>query len=185
MSYLLDTTRLRSAVRSSRYGTLTALADATGVHRNTLQYYLSGKPVISDKLARVLDAVGLDLKEVLVRPGSETLLSEEVADAVDALGSRHPDITLVLFGSRARRAAQRYSDFDIGAYSHQGMPHDRYRAMRSYLRDLEDRLPVYIDLVNLNRADRSFLRHIRKDWHFLCGRQRDWLALNREAGDET
>ena len=47
--------------------------------------------------------------------------------------------------------------------------------------DLEEDLPFFVDLVNLNNADVSFLGRIRNDWVFLGGKHRDWAELQRKA----
>ena len=43
--------------------------------------------------------------------------------------------------------------------------------------DLEEDLPWFVDLVNLNKADNEFLTNIRPDIKFLAGNYRDFAKL--------
>ena len=41
--------------------------------------------------------------------------------------------------------------------------------------------PIFVELINLNRADPPFLKKISKDWLFLTGCQQDWIELQRKV----
>lgn len=100
---------------------------------------------------------------------------------IDELHARFPEVTFVLFGSRAEGRARRYSDWDIGVYSREGVSHARYRAIVRAAREAMDATPYLVDVVNLNRAEPEFLLEIAKHWRFLTGWRRDWEELRRKA----
>ena len=160
------------------------LAHSMGVHRNTLSNYLSGAAVLPKHLERMLVLLRLPIERALVRvddPGDQ--LSDRITGLVDRLFAQFPQVSFVLFGSRARNTQSRYSDIDLGVYARQGIAHADYRSMRIALAELADNLPVTVDLVNLNRADREFLSRVVQDGRLLAGKQSDWLALQERAQD--
>jgi len=53
--------------------------------------------------------------------------------------------------------------------------------MRAQVAEASERLPTFVDLVNLNRAEPEFLRSISREWQFLAGRHSAWLALRERA----
>ncbi|MBI2981435.1 MAG: nucleotidyltransferase domain-containing protein [Deltaproteobacteria bacterium] len=152
------------------------------IHRNTIHYYLSGHRVLPPALEKMLESLGLKPSEVLIerkKDDSETF--KKVAAVVDQLHQEFPSITFVLFGSRTQKRAHRYSDWDIGAFSKNGLPHPVYRKLRGRKEEIIESLPFMIDLVNLNRAPLSFLQERSKNWLFLTGSQLDWIELQRSA----
>jgi predicted nucleotidyltransferase len=175
--------RFLGALRQSRYRSVAQVARQVGIHRNTLYSYLSGKPLVSAKLEATLEALGLGFDDavVQVRPRTDSDLIW-VALAVDKLHDLFPEVTLVLFGSRAEGRAHRYSDVDLGAFSRDGLPHERFRQMLEAKVGIEQELPVGIQLVNLNLADPEFLRSIGRSWQFVSGWQGDWIALDERRG---
>jgi hypothetical protein len=182
--YVLDKTEFYQAMARSGFGSVRALADFLGVHRNTIQRYLSGGPVVSSTLERVFEVLNLRLEIAVVHAGrGQSSGFEYVAALVDKLHAWFPEVTFVLFGSRGRGRHARYADWDIGAYCSKGLPHSRYRSILLRLRDEEDSLPCYVDLVNLNRAGDEFLANISTSWTFLTGSQCDWLHLQRKVAD--
>lgn len=177
----LDQDLFKSALRKSPYKNITALSQALGIHRNTIHYYLSGVSIIPQKLEHLLTSIGLNPLEALKRVPENTPPSlKSIAALTDTLHQQFPHITIVLFGSRARGSATRYADWDLGIYSNQGICHKDYQQLQRIKSDFEDESPYFIDLVNLNRADDTFLENISRDWMFLTGSQTDWINLNEK-----
>jgi len=177
----------RNGIRS-----IAALARRTGVHRNTIGRFMwGGEPVVPESVSRILDELSLEPGEALERKGQEDTArssSEALAQLVDELLERHPKGAYVLFGSRARGDARRYSDFDLGVYSRDGLELTPYLELLRIKERHEDRLPWFIDLVNLNNADPAFLGRIGGDMKFLAGRRGDWQSLQErchDANDKT
>ncbi len=180
--HIIDRNSFIRAMKSRGFKTIQAFADFVGVHRNTVHHYLSGAPVVPAKLEQLLEALDIPLVKAVVKvsPGNPVGI-EAIAPIVDKLHNIFPSVTFVLFGSRARGEHTKYADWDIGAFSKDGLSHPEYRTMRISLSDECESFPFQVDLVNLNRADESFLKPIAKDWIFLAGRQSDWLALKERA----
>jgi predicted nucleotidyltransferase len=179
---VLHRTRFINALRRSRYKTMAELARAVGIHRNTLHYYLAGRPLISEKIESTLDALDLPFSDAVVQLRSSVdATSTQLAPLIDAFHAQFPEVTVVLFGSRAGQRAHRYSDVDLGVYSGDGISHARFRQMLEAKSELEEASPLFIDLTNLNRADPAFLRRISRTWRFVCGWQLDWVALQEKA----
>ena len=105
---------------------------------------------------------------------------KSIASLADNLHRQFPDMTVILFGSRASGCAQQYSDWDLGIYSGQGITHKDYQKALRLKSDFEDDSPYFIDLVNLNHVDQAFINNISKDWIFLTGSQTDWIDLNEK-----
>lgn len=161
-----------------------ALARALGIHRNTIHYYLSGHGVFPEKLEKILDQLSLHPAEILIRKKSTDNPLVSIAPLVDRLQQKFSDAAFVLFGSRARKAARQYSDWDVGVYCQQGLTHERYRQMLREKEEWEERASYLIDVVNLNRADRDFLQSICEGWTFLGGNLGSWLELQKRVGHE-
>jgi len=67
--FILDKFVFRRALAEKGYKSLDSLAKSLGMHRNTIQYYLSGQPVISKKLTVVLEELELSPSEVIIKKG--------------------------------------------------------------------------------------------------------------------
>lgn len=179
---ILDAGRFWEALKRKGYTSASELAQNLGIHRNTIQRYLSGKNVLPENLEKVLRALSLKFSEALIeKKESASPQMETLAAVVDKLHREFPEATFILFGSRAEGRARQYSDWDIGVYSRDGIAHALYRKIALRKDDLEEGLPYFIDIVNLNRADLAFLRDISKDWVFLTGSQQDWLDLQKKV----
>jgi predicted nucleotidyltransferase len=182
--YKIDKNRFVSAMKKAGFSSIQDLADFHRLHRNTIHYYLSTSSVITGKLETLLDAINLPLFEAVVKVEDQKPSSFElIAPVIDGLHEKYSDVTLVLFGSRAKSRHRNYSDWDIGAYRKDGLDHKTYRAMRLYVSEQQEKLPYFIELVNLNRASKDFLINASSNWKFLAGKQVDWLEINRKVKD--
>jgi predicted nucleotidyltransferase len=180
--YSIDREGFEKALKAKGYASLGDLARDLRIHRNTLHYYLSGRGIFPKNFERVLAALDLRPGEILVRKRPEEENHElEVARAIDRLHEEYPKAAYVLFGSRAEGRAHRYSDWDVGIYAAGGLAHEVYRRLLRDLEEWTEDLPVTVDLVNLNRADPSFLKKISRHWKFLTGRLEDWYQLQKKA----
>ena len=178
--FIVDPNRFQEALKERGYHSLTQLAHELGMHRNTLHYYLSGRPPLPENFEKVIRALNLTPGEILIeKEVSKKFVHQEIAPLVDQLHSEFPDITFILFGSRAKGRGRKYSDWDLGVYCKEGLSHQRYRSIVRRKEDLVENSPYLVDLVNLNNADSSFLKKISKHWVFLTGRQQDWIELQK------
>lgn len=180
--YIINTEKFLEAMKGKGFATIGALAKVLRIHRNTIHYYLSGHGVFPEKLNQIFSTLDLKPEEVLTSnelPRYKKL--EPIVGLVDSLEKKFPQVTFVLFGSRAKQTAQKYADWDIGVFSAEGITHVFYRQIRKQLGDLAEHSPFNIDLVNLNNADSDFLKAIAGHWIFLGGKLKDWLALQQKA----
>lgn len=180
--HILDATRFYEVLKRKGYRSIGSLALQLKIHRNTIHHYLSGHGVFPENLERILDALDLSPADIIIRKREEqTSPLAQIAPLIDALQKSFPEITFVLFGSRAKGAAQKYSDWDIGVYLSQGIAHDVYRRIVRQGKELAESAPYAIDIVNLSRADEPFLREASRGWQFLGGSLEGWCALQRKA----
>ena len=177
MGYILDTTVFNHALRRAGFSSLTELARELKVHRNTLHYYLSGNSVVSSKLERAIRRLGLSLFDVVISDEEGPFMDDRVLRIVDKITSVSRELAVVLFGSRAKHKAHRYSDFDLGVYSHQGGSTECYLNLVQLVEDLSEDLPFKIDLVNLNQVEDFFLEEISQNWQFIGGSAVAWNKL--------
>jgi predicted nucleotidyltransferase len=179
--YKIHHQRVEEAIANSSYKTIQALAKALGMHRNTIHYHLSQAQLISPALSKILKALQLTLPEVLTEEKGGYIPHEEIAPLVDTLHAKFPDVTVILFGSRAIGRARRYSDYDLGVFSAKGLTHSQFRSILALKEELEENSTFQIDLVNLNAADEDFLKSIAKQWRLLAGRFQDWVQLQKRV----
>ncbi|MFH1874940.1 MAG: nucleotidyltransferase domain-containing protein [Pseudomonadota bacterium] len=179
--HILDKTLFYEGMKKKGYSSISELAKALGLHRNTIHYYLSGNGVFPDCLDKILAELDLNPAEVLIQKQFKKVDLEEIAPVIDQLAEEFPEITFILFGSRAKTNAAKYSDWDIGVFSKQGLDHELYRRMIRRKDELVENLPFFVDLVNFNRADDDFLLEVSKNWKFLVGKIGDWIFLQKKV----
>ncbi len=181
--YILDKERFLSSLKKRGYKSIGLLANALGIHRNTIHHYLSGNGVFPENFEKIIRALDLDPRDILIDKECEDKknFTEAIASVVDKLTSEFRDVSFILFGSRARGTAQKYSDYDIGIFSSKGVRHDTYLKILGRKDDLVEDLPFFVDIVNLNNADNEFLKIISRDWMFLTGKLKDWNEIRRKA----
>lgn len=180
--HIIDEKAFKEAMRGKGYRSIGAFAKALGVHRNTVHHYLSGNGVFPENLEKMLRALGLSAADVVVERAEEGEHElAPIASLIDTLSREFPDVTFVLFGSRAQGRARTYSDWDIGVFSRKGLTHEEYRAIALRADELAEDMPFMIQVVNFNRADAAFMHEASKGWRFLAGSISDWIELERKV----
>lgn len=180
--HILDSKVFHKSLKDKGYRSIGEFAKSLGIHRNTIHYYLSGHGVFPESLEKIIAALGLKPHEILIEEKKgEGPMIEPIAPLVDQLQKKFADVTFILFGSRSRGAAQKYSDWDLGVYSSKEIPHKLYRDILKFKDDIVEDLPFFVDIVNLNRADDYFLREASKYWMFLAGKLSDWVEIQRKV----
>ena len=178
----MDRAKFVQLLHQRGYRSIQALAGALGVHRNTISHYLSGAPIFPRSFAALARQLGVTPTELITEePEPEFDLTAQVAELIDTLHDEFPQLSFVLLGSRARRKAQPYSDWDIGFFANESVPHAVRRKLHRRVSDLSEDLPFFVDVVDLNRADRDFLRTAARDWKFLTGSRRNWHSLQERT----
>lgn len=158
-------------------------ADSVGVHRNTVGNYLSGKTALPNALARILAALDLAPADVLSLPlRRRQVPGLLLSDLIDRLHLAVPEAAVVLFGSRAREQAKRYSDYDIGVYRLDALEFPAFSRLLDLASTWNEESMATAQLVDLTHADVDFLTGIAQDLLFLGGSYVAWCGLLRKSG---
>ena len=180
---LIDSTRLQREIQARGFPTVKSFADSIGVHRNTVGNYLAGKTALPGTLARMLEALDLAPAEVLsLSQRRKQVPGLSIANLISTLHTSVPEAAFVLFGSRARGTAKRYSDYDIGVYHPDTMAFAVFSRLLDEVSAWNDESLVVAQLVDLTRADTSFLTRLAEDVVFLAGSHTSWCDLLQTAG---
>ena len=179
---VLDSKRLQFEIRR-RGMSVTGLAEAVGIHRNTIGNYLSGKAGLPHGLSRILDALDLTPAEVLSWDRRRRRMPGlAVSELVSALHAEAPGAAFLLFGSRARGDAKPYSDHDLGLYTGSALEFPLYSRLLDRVAAWNEESLLTAQLVDLSRAEPSFLAEVAEDAVFLAGCHAAWCAFLRKAG---
>ncbi|MBX7148266.1 nucleotidyltransferase domain-containing protein [bacterium] len=155
------------------------LSRKTKLHRNTINYYLSGHAVFQPAILTLAKKIGRDPLDI-VKTQAKDPVWRPIAGLIDALHSAYPHITFFLFGSRARGLYKKFSDYDVGCYAQKGISLEEYFKLidiKDDWCDKEENVLYQVDLVNFCRADKDFIDDNKKDFIFLTGSLMDWLFL--------
>lgn len=174
--HYLDAHKIQRSIKEQGYDSLGDFAKVVGIHRNTLHYYLTEKPLLPDKLEAILESLDLSLGDVLCHKKKTDSVSE-IAPVIDRLNLAFPGYTWVLFGSRAGEKNKKYSDWDLGVFSKDPIPIAVFQDMLLLKDELEEDFPCFVDLTDLSRAEPWFLKSISGHLCFLTGSRQGWEHL--------
>lgn len=153
------------------------------MHRNTVGNYLAGKTALPGTLARMFEALDLAPAEVLsLSQQRKHVPGLSIANLIETLHTSLPEAAFVLFGSRARGTAKRYSDYDIGVYHPDTLAFAVFSRLLDDVSAWNDESLAVAQLVDLTRADAPFLTRLAEDVVFLAGSYATWCDLLRTAG---
>jgi len=179
--YIIDAQKLRTHIKTKGYNSILELTNYLGMHRNTLHKYLSGQNIIPRKLETIFETLNLDIRDFIIHKKNQKKPSfEDIAVFIDQLTNNFPDITIVLFGSRSTENHSKYSDWDFGVYSTNGISHKEFIKIRLFCKNIEESLPYNLDIANLNKADDKFLTNIAPNLTFMGGKRKGWIKLLQE-----
>jgi predicted nucleotidyltransferase len=177
--YVLNIPEISKALHNRGYRGLRPLLKRLGLHRNTLDRFIRGAPVLPSSVEKVLAALDLQLERALCN--KESLQKLPIDELVTNIHAAYPQVSIFLFGSRARNSARRYSDYDLGVYSSGGISLSQFLAILEHKERYEEVAPEKIDCVNLNQADKAFLSSITPDIRLLAGYERDMIELRERT----
>lgn len=180
MEIVLNRDRILSALERRGLSSVREIAERLDTHRNTLSLYLNSHPLISKPVAALIELSGVPLGEALMWSHPETSKPyEPIAKELDILKREFPEYAFVLFGSRTKGKAKKYSDFDVGVFKVRGSISKDISALNIRKSELEERCPYMIQIVDLSHADKEFIKEIAPSWIFLGGSLESWVELNR------
>ena len=167
--YVLDREKLDELLKEKGYSSYLDFCEKTGIHKNTLNYYLSGRDIFSKKLYEIAQA--LDVEPIQLIKSNQPRLEniEELEGILKELASLS-GLAIILLGSRAKGSYSRYSDWDLGV-TRSGKPLTgrEFLRLRGRITDIADNLPRNVDLINLDASPIWFLETINYEPIFLAG----------------
>ena len=166
---IIDTETLENLLRGRGYGSLSEFASHAGIHRNTVRKYIVGNaPIFSRGLAAISSQLGVQPWQLLKQLHDKPY--EELVAKIKAIANHDKQLAFVLFGSRAKKTAKKYSDWDIGVSGGSTpVESNHYLALRQEVDDAFDDFPFGVQLVNLDQAPTWFLQELNTTVQFLCG----------------
>lgn len=173
--YTLDMDAIKAAVRKRGFGGIKPFLEHIGLHRNTLDRFARGASVLPRSVEQILSSLSIPIEKALV--SSSQNAGDPIMPLVERIHRNHPNTSLFLFGSRARGRSRKYSDFDLGVYSHTGIPLKEFLDILEEKEQFEEESPWTIDCVNLTNVTDDFLGSISHDITLLAGYERDRLEL--------
>ena len=176
--FVLNREGFLAALSAGGYASVSELAGALGVHRNSLSNYINGGPIFPEVLERALLALRVDLAKIItLEAPSVDESARVVAELTDRIATKDSRCCVILFGSRARGRHKRFSDFDLGVYAQGGIPFAVFSSMLSCVDEFNDSTMHTAQLTNISEADSAFLLEIGPDLRFLAGSQVAWTSL--------
>ncbi len=166
------------------YASLGDFCNAIGVHRNSLGRYLSGAPVLPGVIEKAFGALktsSLGLLRERSRPMSPDI-DDSLALLVGSLVLKKPTCAVVLFGSRAKQTAHKYSDIDLGIIEQGPIELQELSALQEIVDEHGQNFPYKIDLVDLRRTTPEFIQEVGQTYRLLGGNPMQ-LSIFR-SGDE-
>lgn len=174
------------------YQSLQQFAKRHHLHRNTLSGLLGGKSVFLPSFRKVVEQLKIDPMELLI-PASSLSPSipfiDEIKPVVGRLLKERKEIVVLLLGSRTKKKAKKYSDWDIGIFSHHSPVGGlEYLRLKRLVEEATENIVRQVDLVNLNQAPVWFLENLKilfldgdkESYTYLQGLI-DGIAKEREA----
>jgi predicted nucleotidyltransferase len=181
--YILNIHAIRSKARDLGFRGVKPLLEHLGLHRNTLNRFANGSPILPHSVDRILSALQISLSEAIIQSSPQRAETDDITPLVERIHRRYPDVSVFLFGSRARRKSRRYSDFDLGVFTSGKLPLSTFLDILEQKEKFEEGSPHRVDCVNLTDASPDFLREISPDLILLAGYERDRLEIVQRANE--
>lgn len=167
--YVLNRKKFDKILEEMGYKSYLDFCEKTDIHRNTLNYYLSGRDIFSKKFYEIAEILKVDPIDLIVSPKPDI-------ENIDELGTILKELTTIsglavlLLGSRAKGVNKGYSDWDLGiTRGGKCITGREFLRARGRVSDLADNLPRKVDLINLDAAPEWFLLSIDYEIVFLAG----------------
>lgn len=182
-NYIINSSKIYTAMAEKGFKTIEELSLALGVHRNTISPYLNGTRALPDCLNRLLNILEIKASEAII-PSTQIKKQHglDIAPLIEKMITLRPDICFILFGSRAKGNARKYSDYDIGVYSKTSLTFYEFSKLIDLTEDYKSNLHFDVNLTNFSLADDEFLKDVKSHWIFLGGNFASWIALQNKAG---
>jgi len=168
MSYSLNKILLRKRLIDCGLKGISDLAKRSGVHRNTIIGYLSGKGVLPSPLVQIAEALNVSPLSLITQ--TTTSGTSEIRTIASKIVKTDKNIAVVLIGSRAKGREKKYSDWDIAITGGTNpVSTKKYLRLKDLVEELSEDMPTMVDLVNLDAAPAWFYDKMDYEPVFLDG----------------
>ncbi len=171
---VLDRQKFMASLKSQGIKSFLEMSRASGLHRNTINHYLKGGPIYQTAFLEICKILQVQPRDLTSAKPTSIAIPTELAIILDSLHGHFPQLTFVLFGSRARNTPKRFSDWDIGFFADEQLAHQVHLNLLKKTDDLLDNSLLEINLVNLQEAPADFLKTIAPDIVYLTGHLSDF-----------
>ena len=163
--------KFQEALLREGFSSIGELCSTLKIHRNSISRYLSGAPVLPKVIQAALDRLKLEPQDAFqkVKKESEINYISILSPIVGKVVTKFPNTAVMLFGSRAKSTAKRYSDFDLGIIGERPLSLSELSTLKQIVEEASEDLPYFIEVADLKRADSAFLDSIKKTAIFLGG----------------
>ena len=177
--YALNVDYIKQVAKSKGYKGLKPLLEQLGLHRNTLDRYMRNSQILPKSIEKVFNALDIPIEKGLYKSISQDDLP--IDELVHEIHLLYPNISIFLFGSRAKGTARKYSDYDLGLYSNHEISFSDFLKIVELKERFEENSPVRVDCVNLTIADKNFITGIFPHIRMLVGFEKDFNNLRKLA----
>ncbi len=179
MHYCLNIKLFKKSLLEAGFKGLLDFSKKTKIHRNTLQGFLSGKDVFLSSFSALAHHLAKDPLDLIIpqsKISSKIKDLAELQEVVARLLHHDKKIVIVLLGSRAKKKAKEYSDWDLGVFRYpQEISGREYLKMKNITEEASENLVRKVDLINLNQAPAWFLKSLGEEVVFLEGHPESFL----------
>lgn len=181
-TYVLSESKIKKALLEKGYTSLKVFAERNHLNRNTIHNYLRGKSIFTSQFTKLVNFLGTDpLEYVDKQPyaSPQRELPGFLFSIVDIICKKYREACVFLFGSRIASNYTKYSDWDIGIYSaRKSFNARRFLLLKENVDDLNDDLPVKIELTNFDTAPDWFVRALKHKPEYLGGSRLAWSRFS-------
>ena len=169
MKTSLNIKKIKALMEKSGIGSISQLAEMSGIHRNTIRSYLNGtNSPYSSSFVSISKCLNSTPDELVERQSTNPI--GQLLELIHPVIVSNPNLAFILIGSRARGNSRRYSDIDIGLSSGTTpLDYKKFLSIKSEIEDLVDDFAWLVDIVNLDEAPRWFLESIDYEPRLLAG----------------
>ncbi len=181
MEYCLDSKKFKKSLVEAGFKSILEFSKKTKIHRNTLQGFVEGKDVFLSSFSALAQALHKDPLELIVpqsKLSSKIKNIDELKNIVAHLYRQDKQLAIVLLGSRAKKKAKEYSDWDLGIFRYpQAISGREYLKIKGSVEDMSENLVRKVDVINLNQAPPWFLKSMGNEIILLEGNREAFIYL--------
>ena len=167
--YVINRNVFDSLLKEKGYKNYIDFCQTNNIHKNTLNYYLSGKDDFSDKLYVIASKLDVEPVDIIKPEKGKVSNFDEIKQIAGEL-TLDESVAVILLGSRARGNFKKYSDWDIGITKGEKRIEGRaFLRLKGRISELAENLPRKVELINLDAAPNWFLDSIDYSLIFLGG----------------